>query len=118
MSIGIVPHQTISRIVGFAAGQADLMPVGWSSGDLYRRLREINEWTFLACYPQAEIKAGSSEPDIPGDAADFTKLVRALGEYEYNSDLLGEGQLAALLASLMSRDDGQGSPRLNGPGPV
>lgn len=106
MSISIVSHQTISRIVGFAEGQADLMPIGWSSSDLYLRLKEINERTFLACYPQAVLEAGSREPDFPGDAADFTKLVRALGEYEYNSDLSGEGQLAALLASLMSRDDG------------
>ncbi|PQZ84434.1 MULTISPECIES: hypothetical protein [unclassified Brevundimonas] len=105
MSISIVSHQTISRIVGFAAGQADLVPVGWSSNDLYRKLREINERTFLARYPQAELEAGSSEPDIPGDAADFTKLVRALGDYEHNSDLSGERQLAALLVSLMSRDD-------------
>ncbi|WP_427788379.1 hypothetical protein [Brevundimonas diminuta] len=105
MSICIVPHQTISRIVGFAAGHADLLPVGWSSSDLYRKLKEINDRTFLARYPQAELEAGSSEPHIPEDAADFTKLVRALGEYEYNSDLSGEGQMAALLASLMSRDD-------------
>lgn len=81
------------------------MPIGLSSSDLYLRLREINERTFLACYPHAVLEAGSREPDIPGDAADFTKLVRALGEYEYNSDLSGERQLGALLASLMSRDD-------------
>lgn len=106
MSTSIVSHQTISRIVGFAAGQADLMPVGWSSSDLYRRLRELNERAFLARYPQAELEAGPREPAIPGDAGDFTKLVAALGEYEYNSDLSGEGQVAALLVSLMSRDDG------------
>lgn len=106
MSISIVSHQTISRIVGFAASQADLMPVGWSSSDLYRRLRELNERAFLAHYPQAVLEPGSREPVIPGDVADFTKLVAALGEYEYNSDLSGEGQLGALLASLLTRDGG------------
>lgn len=106
MSISIVSHQTISRIVGFAAGQADLMPVGWSSSDLYQRLRELNQRTFLARYPKAELEAGSRELSIPADAADFTKLVAALSEYEFNSDLSGERQVAALLASLMSRGDG------------
>lgn len=103
MSISIVSHQTISRIVGFAAGRADLMPARWLSGDLYRRLRELNVRTFLASYPQAEPEPGFPEPVIPEDAADFAKLVAAIGEYEYNTDLSGEGQLAALLASLMSR---------------
>lgn len=65
MSISIVPHQIISRIVGSAAGHTDLLPVGWSSNDLYRKLREINERTFLTRYPQAELEAGSSKPDIP-----------------------------------------------------
>lgn len=106
MSISIVSHQTVSRIVGFAASQADLMPAGWSSSDLYRRLRELNERAFLAHYPQAALEAGRREPAISRDAGDFTKLVAALGEYEYNSDLSGEGQLAALLASLLTRDDG------------
>lgn len=103
MSVCVVSDRTVGLVAGFALGQPDLLPPGWTAQTLSRRLRALNELTFRERYPQASFDRDWSECPEPVAGANLPQTFRAVQDIVYNANLAADRDLGLILSALLRR---------------